>query len=112
MIVRLSYKSLSFLFDPLFWCFSGQSCNFMDKSNSSKEVSEEVTRESLIALSYTAPEKETTARHLNGKLIGEALAGAVKVDGNDKYRSRLISISYLQSPDTKAPPVLPGESRV
>lgn len=82
----------------------------MDKIESGKEVSEDLTRESLIALSYTAPEKEGAAKNSNENLTGENVVAAVKVDGDDIYRSKLISISYTQSPDTKTLPVLPGEN--
>ncbi|KAL3537161.1 hypothetical protein ACH5RR_000527 [Cinchona calisaya] len=84
---------------------------FMDKNETRKEVSEEV-RELLIAISYTAPETQETAARISNKILfGETLTGAVEVDGKDKYRSELISISYPQSTDTKSLPVLPGESR-
>ncbi|KAL3516722.1 hypothetical protein ACH5RR_023624 [Cinchona calisaya] len=82
----------------------------MDNIEPGKEVSEDSTRESLIALSYTAPEKVSAARNSNEKLTGENVVEAMKVDGDDKYRSQLISISYSQSPDTKTPPVFPGEN--
>lgn len=83
----------------------------MDKVKPENEVSEELTRESLIALSYTAPEKEAAAKHSNEKLTEENVVGDLKVDGDDKYRSQLISISYSESPDTTALPVLPSENR-
>ncbi|CDP09341.1 unnamed protein product [Coffea canephora] len=82
----------------------------MDKIESGKEVSEELTRESLIAISYTAPEKEAAARNSNENLTGENVVAATKVDGNDTYRSKLISISYTESPDAKTLPVLPGKN--
>ena len=48
----------------------------MDKIESGKEVSEELTRESLIAISYTAPEKEAAARNSNENLTGENVVAA------------------------------------
>ncbi|CAI9103387.1 OLC1v1001853C1 [Oldenlandia corymbosa var. corymbosa] len=80
----------------------------MDKNGPGKEVSEDATRESLIALSYTAPDKE--AANSNEKGIKENNLGAGHADGDDQYRSKLISISY-QSPDPKALPVHPGDGK-
>ncbi|KAM6560096.1 hypothetical protein CsatA_029335 [Cannabis sativa] len=73
--------------------------HFMDKTALGKEVSEEVTRESLISISYSLPEKVLTSKRSVDKVNGESLVERVDFDGEDKCRSELISISYTQSPD-------------
>lgn len=80
----------------------------MDKSVPGNETPEEVTRESLIAISYSLPEKDPTSELLPEKLNGENLVGGIDCSGEDKHRSKLISISYTQSPDTGGLPVTPG----
>lgn len=65
------------------------------------EVSEELTRELLIAISYSVPEKA-----FDSNLLSESLRGVDGVlvsngDVTDHYRSELISISYLESADDK-----------
>ena len=83
----------------------------MDKTAPGKEVPEEVTRESLISISYSLPEKVLTSKPSIDKANGETLLGRVDSDGEDKFRSELISISYTQSPDVGGLPatVLEGE---
>jgi len=76
----------------------------MDKS----EIPEEVTRESLIAISNSLPDKDPASKLLSEKLNGENLVGEIDYSGEEKYRSKLISISYTQSPDTWGLPVAPG----
>lgn len=78
----------------------------MDKSVSGNETSEEVTRESLIAISYSLPDKDPTSELLSEKVNGE-LVGGTDCTGEEKHRSNLISISYTQSPDTGVLPVTP-----
>ncbi|CAB4299687.1 unnamed protein product [Prunus armeniaca] len=83
--------------------------HFMDKARLGNGAPEEVTRESLIAISYPEPEKVITSNlssgKLNGgKLNGEALVKTIVSDGEDKFRSELISISY-QSPEVGSLPV-------
>ncbi|KAA8538647.1 hypothetical protein F0562_028159 [Nyssa sinensis] len=85
------------------------SCHFMDKKESAKEASEDVTRESLIALSYRLPEKDLSLELSPEKLNGENLVEGINGDGAEKYRSKLISISNSQSPDIKALPVAQEE---
>ncbi|KAB1225054.1 hypothetical protein CJ030_MR1G027576 [Morella rubra] len=82
----------------------------MEKTVPGKEVPDEVTRESLIAISYSLPDKVPTSELSSEKLNGESLV----VDRNDeeKYRSELISISYTQSPVTGGVPGTPGELEV
>ncbi|KAB2595132.1 hypothetical protein D8674_030582 [Pyrus ussuriensis x Pyrus communis] len=79
--------------------------HFMDKAGLGKEAPEEVTRESLIAISYSLPEKNLTSKLSSGKLNGEA----VDTDGEEKFRSELISISYTESPEVGGLPVTMGE---
>ena len=79
---------------------------FMDKTAPGNEVPEEVTRESLISISYSLPEKVPNSKPSSDKENGESLVGGVDSDGEDKYRSELISISYTQSPETVG--VVPG----
>ncbi|PSS11954.1 Sperm acrosome-associated protein [Actinidia chinensis var. chinensis] len=80
----------------------------MDKEETRKEASDEVTRESLIAISYRLPEKDQSPGDSTNKPSGENLVEGINSDGSEKYRSELISISYSPSPDTKSVPV-PGE---
>ncbi|KAM1140167.1 hypothetical protein ACFX19_040965 [Malus domestica] len=79
--------------------------HFMDKAGLGKEAPEEVTRESLIAISYSLPEKNLTSKLSSGELNGEA----IDTDGEEKFRSELISISYTQSPEVGGLPVTMGE---
>ncbi|OIT08310.1 hypothetical protein A4A49_19579 [Nicotiana attenuata] len=72
----------------------------MDKKEFRKEISEEVTRESLIAISYCEPEKDLSVRSRPGNCHAENVVKALNADGDDKY-SELISISYEESPDAK-----------
>lgn len=81
----------------------------MDKKEPSEEVSEDLTRESLIAISYLAPEKEPASGCKPEDLITDTTAKTKNADGDDIYRSKLISISYQQSPDPKDKPVSPWE---
>ena len=78
----------------------------MDKSVSGNETSEEVTRESLIAISYSLPDKDPTSELFSEKVNGE-LVGGTDCTGEEKHRSNLISISYTQSQDTGVLPVKP-----
>lgn len=80
----------------------------MDKTAPEKEVPEEVTRESLISISYSLPENDLTSKPSPDKLNGENLVGGIDCDGEDKFRSELISISYTQSPDVGGLPVALG----
>ncbi|MCD9641956.1 hypothetical protein HAX54_028515 [Datura stramonium] len=83
--------------------------HYMDKKESGKEISEEVTRESLIAISYCEPEKDLSIESAPENSNDENVVKSVNVDTDDKYRSELISISYAESPDTEVQPVSPGE---
>ncbi|KAM1048808.1 hypothetical protein ACFX1X_028216 [Malus domestica] len=79
--------------------------HFMDKAGLGKEAPEEVTRESLISISYSEPEKNLTSNLSSGKSNGEA----IDADGEEKFRSELISISYAESPEVGGLPVTKGE---
>ncbi|KAJ8556342.1 hypothetical protein K7X08_023100 [Anisodus acutangulus] len=77
----------------------------MDKKGSGKEISEEVTRESLIAISYSDPEKDLSVRSRSENSKAENVGKAVNVEGDDNCRSKLISMSYPESSDTNFEPV-------
>ncbi|KAJ6808494.1 uncharacterized protein M6B38_353215 [Iris pallida] len=64
----------------------------------SKEASEELARDSLIALSQS-PEKDITS-NVPKVGLGDDNGIDFKDSGSaEEYRSKLISISYTQSPD-------------
>ena len=73
--------------------------SYMDNKSPSKE-SKEVTRESLIAISNSLPDKtlESTSALESKKSDGVMIPNR---DQDDKFRSELISISYAESPDDK-----------
>ena len=77
----------------------------MDKSTLGNEARAEVTRESLIAISYPVQDKDLASKLSPEKVNGENQIEVNDSDGAEKYRSGLISISYPQSPDTKVLPV-------
>ncbi|KAH0726255.1 hypothetical protein KY284_002120 [Solanum tuberosum] len=80
--------------------------HFMDKKESGKEISEEVTRESLIAISYSEPEIDPSIESVPENSNYENVVKSLNDIRDDKCRSELISISYEESPDTE---VQPGE---
>lgn len=82
----------------------------MAKREVGSDVSEELTRESLIALSYSLPDTELSSTDLP-KIAVENVTEAVNTDGNDKVRSDLISIAYAESPDIKGSPVSPKKTK-
>lgn len=77
----------------------------MDKTALAKEASDEVARESLIAISNALPEKAISPKRSPQNLKGEKLVRGQSLDSAEKYRSELISISYSDSPDAKDSPV-------
>ncbi|KAH6813055.1 hypothetical protein C2S51_022073 [Perilla frutescens var. frutescens] len=83
----------------------------MDMADTNREPTEDSTRESLIALSYGVPETEQPAamspKNTSDEKTVETLPG--NGDGEEKYRSKLISISSSPSPDMKVQPMLPVE---
>ncbi|KAJ1428935.1 hypothetical protein SESBI_08651 [Sesbania bispinosa] len=72
----------------------------MDSKSPSKKESTEVARESLIAISNSSPDKILDSNSVaeSKKSDGVALPNC---DRDDKFRSELISISYVESPDVK-----------
>ncbi|KAL5183992.1 hypothetical protein HKD37_17G047770 [Glycine soja] len=89
---------------PGHWTWSGgrkkeKAYSYMDNKSPSKE-SKEVTRESLIAISNSLPDKtlESTSALESKKSDGVMIPNR---DQDDKFRSELISISYAESPDDK-----------
>lgn len=99
------FSVLLCLYDDI-WYVQEEDHHFMDKTDAgNKEIPEDVTRESLIALSYTEPPEDLAIGNSPAKKPAEAMIS----DGNEKYRSELISISYSLSPETPTPGVHPGE---
>ncbi|KAL6498721.1 hypothetical protein OROGR_028268 [Orobanche gracilis] len=88
--------------------------HFMDKTTKPrKEPTEDETRESLIAISYGVPETdiadETSSKIIDGEKA--ATAQTPDRDGEEKYRSELISIScsHPPPPEVFVRPPLPQE---
>ncbi|KAL2234299.1 UNVERIFIED_CONTAM: hypothetical protein Sindi_1162100, partial [Sesamum indicum] len=81
----------------------------MDKKEPGKDTAEDATRESLIAISNRVPDKDLTAETSPKNRDGEKVIEPLDSDGDEKYRSKLISISDSSSPDVKVQPVLPGK---
>ncbi|OAY29756.1 uncharacterized protein LOC110602197 [Manihot esculenta] len=77
----------------------------MDAKEVHSEVSEELTRETLIGISYLLPEKVQNS-DVDEILNAEKSVSRTNSDGADKYRSELISISYCPSPDMMPSPVI------
>ncbi|KAF3449476.1 hypothetical protein FNV43_RR10204 [Rhamnella rubrinervis] len=74
----------------------------MDSRLTCERVSEELTRELLIAISYSVPEKVFDC-NLSSENFSR-VDGLVVSNGDlvaEKYRSELISISYVDAPDLK-----------
>ncbi|KAL3624554.1 hypothetical protein CASFOL_031222 [Castilleja foliolosa] len=67
-----------------------------------KELTEEMTRESLIAISYGLPEAELK------NIVGGKIVQRKDCIGEEKYRSKLISISDSSPPEVNGRP-LPHE---
>lgn len=66
-----------------------------------EDVSEELTRELLIAISYSVPEKDFDLDLPPEKLSNVDGVSVLNGDITDHYRSELISISNEQSVDVK-----------
>lgn len=78
----------------------------MDIESPSKEVSKDLARESLIAISNLLPDNvPENDVMLPESFSNENVVAVTNGDITEKYRSELISISYAQSPDAKALPV-------
>uniref|UniRef100_A0A0E0K3T8 Uncharacterized protein n=1 Tax=Oryza punctata TaxID=4537 RepID=A0A0E0K3T8_ORYPU len=69
------------------------------------EFTQEAARQSLIEISQSLPEKPS-AQNLEVKSPSPRAADEAHEDGAEKYRSKLISISYL-SPDAQPTPCPP-----
>lgn len=81
----------------------------MDKKEPVKDIAEDMTRESLIAISYRVPGTDQDAEKSPKDVEDEKVTEPTVRDGDEKYRSKLISISYSPSPDVKVLPLLPGQ---
>lgn len=76
----------------------------MDNKTPRREGQGEVTRESLIAISSSVPDKGVVSKLSSDNLKCEKLDEGIDCDGAEEYRSALISISYSQSPDSESLP--------
>lgn len=85
----------------------------MAKREFGSDVSEELTRESLIALSYTLPDTKNLSSTEVPKSSNTVknVAESVNTDEKEEFRAGLISISYAESPDTKDSPVSPEKHK-
>ncbi|KAL1546558.1 hypothetical protein AAHA92_23139 [Salvia divinorum] len=81
----------------------------MDKAEPNKKLTEDSTRESLIALSYKVPANEQPAATYPKDTRSENACESPHFDGKEKYRTELISISYLPTPDMEIRPLPPVE---
>ncbi|KAE9607394.1 hypothetical protein Lal_00026568 [Lupinus albus] len=72
----------------------------MDNKSPSKQESKDVARESLIAISNASPEKVLDSNSALESKKSDVVS-VTNSDGDDKFRSELISISYEESPDAK-----------
>ncbi|QCD91464.1 hypothetical protein DEO72_LG4g2429 [Vigna unguiculata] len=72
----------------------------MDCKSPSKKASEELARELLIAISDSLPDKILDSDIVPESEEADGFARP-NVDWDDKFRSELISISYVESPDVK-----------
>lgn len=86
--------------------FVGTSVPYMDIESPNKEVSKDLARESLIAISNLLPDNsgENDVKLPQTLSNGNGVA-VTNSDITEKYRSELISISYAQPPDAKPLPV-------
>lgn len=82
----------------------------MDNGKMTKRPIDDATRESLIAISYGVPETDANAEYSPENKDEEKVVESPTYDGDEKYRSELISISCSLSPDAKvSPPGLPRQ---
>ncbi|TKY70725.1 hypothetical protein E2542_SST07017 [Spatholobus suberectus] len=72
----------------------------MDSKSPSKKASEELARELLIAISDSLPDKILDSDFVPESKDADGFARP-NGDWDDKFRSELISISYVESPDVK-----------
>lgn len=83
----------------------------MDKEQSGKEAAEELTRESLIAISYSLPDKDNSEELPFPNKGSDNGVADIYDDKAENIRSELISISYAELPDINSPPVCPKEPK-
>lgn len=83
----------------------------MDKKQSGKEAAEELTRESLIAISYSVPDKDNSQDPPFLSKGSDNEVGDINDEKAENIRSELISISYAELPDINNPSVCPGEPK-
>ncbi|KAF8379112.1 hypothetical protein HHK36_028541 [Tetracentron sinense] len=76
--------------------------HLMDTKAPGKKVSQELARESLIAISQSLPEKVLDSKLSFEDLNSLDVVEVIDSHGAEKYRSKLISISYAESPDIKS----------
>ncbi|EYU42302.1 hypothetical protein MIMGU_mgv1a020879mg, partial [Erythranthe guttata] len=86
---------------------TGKITNFMDKTEASKKLTEDMTRESLIAISYDTDDVAANEMSPENNKNSDEFVESPNRDRDEKYRSKLISISYSPSPDAKELPLLP-----
>ncbi|KAL8028418.1 hypothetical protein ABFS82_14G155500 [Erythranthe guttata] len=79
----------------------------MDKTEASKKLTEDMTRESLIAISYDTDDVAANEMSPENNKNSDEFVESPNRDRDEKYRSKLISISYSPSPDAKELPLLP-----
>lgn len=78
----------------------------MDKKQSGKEAAEELTRESLIAISYSVPDTDNSEEPSYPKGSDNEIAD-FKDEKTENIISELISISYAELPEINTLPVCP-----
>ncbi|GFP93901.1 hypothetical protein PHJA_001534400 [Phtheirospermum japonicum] len=81
--------------------------HIMDKTQPRKELTEDMTRESLIAISYGLPDVDPTTDNLPKNIDDEKIVQPMDCNGEEKYRSKLISISDSSPPEVNG--LLPRE---
>ncbi|OIV93415.1 hypothetical protein TanjilG_02952 [Lupinus angustifolius] len=73
----------------------------MDNKSLSKQESKELARESLIAISNASPETVLDSNSALETKTSDVVA-VTNLEGDDKFRSELISISYAESLNVKS----------
>ena len=79
----------------------------MDKKQSGKEAAEELTRESLIAISYSVPDTDNSEEPSYPNKGSDNEIADLKDEKTENIISELISISYAELPEINIPPVCP-----
>lgn len=83
----------------------------MANLESGNKISDELARESLIAISYSLPDKDPPLGSFPTKHSSDNFVEANNCDKAENIRSELISISYTESPDSQPQPHSPGENK-